>query len=670
LTNLANSWKQCIRSMLKIILTLCIVIGAGSLYHIYMKEKSMLIPRKVLFDNPDCAAVRISPDGKWLSYLAPKDGVLNIWVKNLSTGKTKVITDDKKRGLRTYAWAYDNQHILYVKDKEGDENWQLYKVDVATGLSTLLTPEKGVHTKIIKASHLHPNKVLIGLNHRAPQYHDVYMVDIKAGTKTLVLENKEFADFLADDELDLIMAIKSNEKAEAVYYTEDGKHKWKLYRTVALEDVLTTTPLSLDASREWMYWLDSEGTDKTNLVKIHRKTKEKQVIVKGKQADLSEIVIHPMTKEILAVGENYMREILTPLTPEMAKDLEVLRAVDDGEITIASTTLDHSKWIVAFMDDQKPGRYYLYDSNTKKAEFLFYNKKEWVELPFVKMEPLELKTRDGLTMVSYLSKPANAKPGVPMPMVLYVHGGPVARDEWGINPTHQWLANRGYAVLSVNFRGSTGFGKSFIQASYGEWCGKMHEDLIDAVNWAIQEGIADPKKIAIYGGSYGGFASLLGVTITPDVFACAVDVVGPSNLVTLMETIPPYWKSEYELLKIWVGGDPATEKGKKFLMSRSPISHIHNIKKPLLIAQGANDPRVKQAESDQIVHALQAKGIPVTYLLFPDEGHGFARPVNRLAYQAATEVFLHQNLGGAVEPMGDEAKKSTMKVVAGNIGQR
>lgn len=655
--------------MFKIILTLLIAIGAGSLYHIYMKDKSMLIPRKVLFDNPDCAAVRISPDGKWLSYLAPKDGVLNIWVKNLSTDKTKVITDDKKRGLRTYAWAYDNQHILYVKDQDGDENWQLYKVDVATGLSILLTPEKGVHTRIMGLSHLHPNKVLIGLNHRDPVYHDVYMVDIKAGTKTLVLENKEFADFLADDDLKIVMASKMNTKAENEYYQPNDKGKWKLFRTIDLEDTVTTSPLGVDNSGEWVYWLDSEGTDKTNLVKIHLKTKVKQVIAKGKQADLSEIVMHPMTKEILAVGENYMREVLTPLTPEMAKDLEALRAVDDGDITIASTTLDHTKWIVAFMDDHKPGRYYLYDRNTKKAEFLFYNKKEWVGLPFVKMQPLELKTRDGLTMVSYLSKPANAKPGVPMPMVLFVHGGPVARDEWGINPTHQWLANRGYAVLSVNFRGSTGFGKSYIQASYGEWGGKMHEDLIDAVNWAIQEGIADPKKIAIYGGSYGGYASLLGVTITPDVFTCAIDVVGPSNLVTLMETLPPYWKSAYELTKIWIGGDPATEKGKKFLMSRSPISHIHNIKKPLLIAQGANDPRVKQAESDQIVHALQAKGIPVTYLLFPDEGHGFARPENRLAYQAATEVFLHQNLGGAVEPMGDEAKKSTMKVVAGNIGQ-
>ena len=627
----------------------------------------MLIPRKVLFDNPDHVSVRLSPDGKWLSYIAPKDGVLNIWVKNLSTGDTKVLTHEKKRGLRTYSWAYDNQHVLYVQDQNGDENWKLYKVDVVTGLSTLLTPEKDVHTKIIAASHLHPHKVLIGLNHRDPQYHDVYMVDIKAGTKTLVLENKEFADFLADDDLNIFMAIKLNDKAEGIYYLADGPGKWKLHRTVALEDVLTTSPLGLDSSGEWMYWLDSEGIDKANLVKIHLKTKEKQILAKGKQADLSEVIMHPLTKEILAAGENYMRKVLTPLTPEMAKDLESLRSVDDGEITIASTTLDHTKWIVAFMDDHKPGRYYLYDRNTKKAEFLFHNKKEWVGLPFVKMQPLELKTRDGLTMVSYLSKPANAKHGIPMPMVLYVHGGPVARDEWGINPTHQWLANRGYAVLSVNFRGSTGFGKSYIQASYGEWGGKMHEDLIDAVNWAIQEGIADPKKIAIYGGSYGGYASLLGVTITPDVFACAVDVVGPSNLITFLETIPPYWKSSYELTKIWVGGDPATEKGKKFLMSRSPLAHIQNIKKPLLIAQGANDPRVKKAESDQIANAMIHKGIPVTYLLFPDEGHGFARPVNRLSYMAAAEVFLHQNLGGSVEPMGDEAKKSTMKVVAGNI---
>ncbi len=318
-------------------------------------------------------------------------------------------------------------------------------------------------------------------------------------------------------------------------------------------------------------------------------------------------------------------------------------------------------------------KYYRYERGSKQAKYLFSNRKDLDGLPLVKMHPVVIKSRDGLDLVSYLSLPKNTDPGdkgrpsQPLPMVLDVHGGPWARDDWGYNPVHQMLANRGYAVLSVNFRGSTGFGKSFINAGNREWAGKMHDDLLDAVNWSIEQKIADPKQIAIMGGSYGGYATLVGLTFTPDVFACGVDIVGPSNIITLLNTIPPYWQPAIQMFKDRVG-DHTTPEGKKFLDDRSPLTHVGKIVKPLLIAQGANDPRVKQSEADQIVKAMQDKRIPVTYVLYPDEGHGFARPENRMSFNAVTEAFLAQHLGGRYEPIGNDFTGSTIQIPTGAEG--
>jgi dipeptidyl aminopeptidase/acylaminoacyl peptidase len=347
-----------------------------------------------------------------------------------------------------------------------------------------------------------------------------------------------------------------------------------------------------------------------------------------------------------------------------------LKTVADGDITIASRTLDDKQWIVAFLMDNGPVRYYHFDRPSRKERFLFTNRKALEDQPLQKMHPLVIKSRDDLNLVSYLTLPpgsdsdGNGRPEKPVPMVLNVHGGPWGRDSWGFDSEHQLYANRGYAVLSVNFRGSTGFGKNFVNAGDKEWAGKMHDDLIDAVDWAIKEKVAQPDKIAIMGGSYGGYATLVGLTFTPDKFACGVDVVGPSNIVTLLKTIPPYWAPAIEMFKTRVG-DFTTEEGRKLLESRSPLNFVEKITKPLLIAQGANDPRVKQSEADQIVEAMKQKDSPVTYVLFPDEGHGFARPENSLAFTAVTEAFLARFLGGRYEAIGEAFKGSTVTVPTG-----
>jgi len=326
--------------------------------------------------------------------------------------------------------------------------------------------------------------------------------------------------------------------------------------------------------------------------------------------------------------------------------------------------------MIVYIEDDGPVQYYRYDREEKSAEFLFTERTALEGVSLAKMHPVVIKSRDGLDMVSYYTLPVGSdsdfdgRPDEPLPMVLFVHGGPNARDNWGYEPVHQWLANRGYVVLSVNFRGSTGFGKEFTNAGNREWGGKMHDDLIDAVNWTVQEGIANPDRVAIMGGSYGGYATLWGMTNTPDTFACGVDTVGPSNLVTLFETIPPYWQPEIEDLATRIG-DARTEEGRAFLTKRSPLTYTDNIKKPLLIGQGANDPRVKQAESDQIVQAMQDADIPVTYLLYTDEGHGFYRPENRLSFYAVTDAFLAEHLGGRYEPIGDDFEGSSIIVKCG-----
>lgn len=630
-----------------------------------------LIPRAVLFGNPDKASARISPDGKRLAHLAPVDGVLNVWVAPLGDiAAAKPVTADKNRGIRIFFWAQTNDCILYQQDVGGDEDWHVYSVNLQDGKTLDLTPLEKVAAQIEGVSYKHPDEILIGLNDRDPQFHDIYRVNIKTGQRELIEKNTQFAGYLTDDEYRVRFAMRFTPDGGNQWLQPDGKGGWTDFLQIPMADTLTTSPAGFDKSNENLYLIDSRGRNTGALLLYNPKTGKGELIASNDKADLGGVMAHPTEKNIQAVRFNYTRNEWQVLDSQVAADLKYLATVADGEIEVTSRTLDDTKWIVVFLLDNGPARTYLYDRAAKKATFLFVNRSDLEGLQLARMHPVIIKSRDGLDLVSYLTLPVGAdtdgdgRPDRPLAMVLNVHGGPWGRDEWGFDPEHQLWANRGYAVLSVNFRGSTGFGKDFVNAGNRQWAGKMHDDLLDAVDWCVQQKIADPAKVAIMGGSYGGYATLVGMTLSADVFACGVDIVGPSNILTLLSTIPPYWAPAKQMFKDRVG-DYDSEEGKKFLISRSPLTYVDRIKKPLLIGQGANDPRVKQAEADQIVKAMQQRKIPVTYVLYPDEGHGFARPENRLSFNAVAEAFLAEHLGGRFEPIGDAFHDSSIEVPEG-----
>ncbi len=667
-----------IRLKLKIFFLLISVGFLSPLYSEAMTAKqqriktmtSPLIPRKTLFGNSQNAHVRLSPDGKNVAYIAPRDGVLNLWLSPVSdTGlkKAKPLTKDTKRGIQSYFWTYTNQYIVYLQDQNGDENWHLYRVNIETGEIDSLTPFEGVQVRVMQVSSQVPGKILIGMNKRDPEFFDVYLMDIRTGNLTLVEKNDQFSDMISDNNLNLRLGVKvTPDGGSQIHQRKD--EKWVPFQDISFEDFYTTSPITFDDTGETLYMRDSRGRDTSALYAVDMQTQKKTLLATDEAADCCDILIHPKTKKVQGFAANYERKKWQILDDGLKDDFAYLRQQKTGDIEIVSRTLNDHLWIVAYLQDSGPVQYYLYNRDTRKVTYLFASKPELNDLPLVPMHPVMIPTRDALTLVSYLSLPDSydpshsGRPSEPLPLVLVVHGGPWARDHWGYNSMHQWLANRGYAVLSVNFRSSTGFGKAFVNAGDGEWAGKMHEDLLDAVNWAVKNKIANPKKVAIMGGSYGGYAALVGLTLTPEIFACGVDIVGPSNLMTLLETIPPYWKPVLNNLERRIGGNLRTQDGIDFLKSRSPIHFVDQIQRPLLIGQGANDPRVKQSESDQIVKKMQEKQLPVTYALYPDEGHGFTRPENRLSFFALTEKFLAQHLGGAFEPIGDDFQNSSVEI--------
>jgi dipeptidyl aminopeptidase/acylaminoacyl peptidase len=629
-----------------------------------------LIPRSALFGNPEKAQARISPDGKYISFIAPRDGVLNVWLAE--RGKldaAKPITHDQKRGIRQHYWAFDNKHVLYLQDTDGDENWHLYAVDVATGAEKDLTPYKGARADLVDLSWKKPGVAAVALNDRVAEWQDLWEIDIASGKRTLIEQNNdEMTTYLTDLDLKPKLAQKNTAEGAEIFRRVEGK--WVSLFKIAQEDSLTTGPLAVEADGKSAIVQSSIGRDKAAVVRVDIASGKTSVLGTSEVADVESVWFEPKTAKPQAYTFNYLKPGIAVLDASVQKDVDLLtRKLGEG-FAITNRTLDDSIWTVVTDDARAPATAYLYDRKAGTVTKLFEQRPALAKAPLVPMHPLELKSRDGLTLVSYLSLPPGADangdgvPDKPVPLVLNVHGGPWGRDTYGFDNEHQWLANRGYAVLSVNFRASTGFGKSFVNAGNREWGAKMHDDLLDAIEWAINRKITTRDKVAIYGGSYGGYATLAGLTFTPDVFACGVDIVGPSNLETLLASIPPYWKSFYEELAARVG-DPRTEEGKKFMAQRSPLTHVAAIKKPLLIAQGANDPRVKQAEADQIVKAMKDKKLPVTYVLYPEEGHGFARPANRTSFYAIAESFLSQCLGGRYEPVGDDFKGANLKVLEG-----
>jgi dipeptidyl aminopeptidase/acylaminoacyl peptidase len=633
-----------------------------------------LLSRSVLFANPDRAMPTLSPDGKRLAYLSSVDGVLNVWVAPVGDlAKAKPVTQDKKRGIRTYRWAYTNEHVLYAQDKDGDENWHIHAVDLRSGNDKDLTPYDGAQARIEELSHRIPNEVLVGMNDRDKHFHDLHRIDITTGKRKLVQQNEGFLSISVDHDFKPRIAMKPEKDGSVAMMEPDGKGAFREFAKIPYADTITTVVLGFDKTGTKAYFADSRDRDVAALVELDLASKKTKVLVNDGQADVSDVVQHPTELKVQAAVATYDRLRWHTIDPSLRADLDAIQTSAPGDVRILSRTLDDKQWIVSTTVSDGPVKFWRYDRTKKKLDYLFANMKALEDAKLAKMTPVVLKSRDGLDLVSYLTLPREADADGdgkldagkgPLPMVLAVHGGPWSRDEYALNSRHQWLASRGYAVLGVNYRGSTGFGKTFVNAADKQWSGKMHDDLIDAVNWAIDQKIARKDKVAIHGGSYGGYATLVGLTFTPDTFACGVDIVGPSNLVTLLQSIPAYWEAEVEQDAKRMG-DHRTEEGRKFLLSVSPISRVDQIKKPLLIGQGANDPRVKQAESDSIVKAMQAKNLPVTYVLYPDEGHGFARPENRKSFNAISEVFLAQCLGGPYEPIAADLKGSSLTVPTG-----
>jgi dipeptidyl aminopeptidase/acylaminoacyl peptidase len=624
-----------------------------------------------LFGNPDRTQARISPDGSWLSWLAPQDGVLNMWVAPTGdVGAARCLTSDRKNGIRQHFWAYDGRHLLYLQDRAGDENWTIHAVELASGAARNLTPLEGVHAIVPASSPDRPGTVAVGLNDRDARWHDIYEIDIATGERRLVLRNdEELAGFVLDRQLTIRLATRMLPGGDQLVLRNDGTSFREMLR-IPSEDNMGTSFLAFNAAGDAVFAVSSIGRDKAALLKIDWASGRQTVLAEHDKADISQVLIDPVTDEVEAAAATHQRLEWIPLAGAKAAgaDLEFLAQRLNGEIRIASQSADNQRWLVQHSSAEEPGGYCLFDRAARSVNELFATRPELADVPLRPMHPVVLRSRDQLELVSYLTLPEaggeGTRPPSPLPMVLLVHGGPWWRTVYDFNSLHQWLANRGYAVLDVNFRGSTGFGKAFVNAGDREWGGKMHDDLVDAAQWAVAEGIADPGRIAIMGQSYGGYATLVGLTFTPELFCCGVERVGPSNLETMLATSPPYWASTFEDECRRVG-DPRTQEGRALLRDRSPLHRVRCITKPLLIAQGANDIRVNQAESEQIVAAMKENRRPVTYLLYSDEGHGLERPENRLSWCAIVETFLVSHLGGRSEPIGGDLVGASLDVREG-----
>lgn len=658
--------------MRKVLLAAIAAIALGGSAMSAAAQTAPLIERAKIFGNPAKTQGRISPDGQWLAWIAPRDGVLNIWVAPIADpGKARALTAEKTRPIRAYFWAPDSGSILFINDKGGDENFLLYGVDVKTGAQRSLTPFEKTRVQVLNISNQVKDRILVGLNNRDPRWHDVHSLDLATGKLTPVFQNEGFGGFSIDEQLKVRGGLKPRPDGGTDFYRiENGKVGDKPVDSISFEDSGETAPIGYSADGKTLYWIDSRGRDTAVLSAQDVATGARTVLGESPKADVGGALANPKTGKVEAYSVNYLKTEWKVLDPAVKGDLDFLQGQLKGEIQVTSRTDADDLWTVAVDPVTAPSALYLYDRKARKLTKLYTTRPELEGATLAAMHPVEIKSRDGLVQPSYLTLPPGSDsngdgvPDKPLPMVLLVHGGPWGRDVYGYNGQHQWLANRGYAVLSANFRASTGFGKKFVNAGNLEWGAKMHDDLLDAVDWAVKAGVTTKDKVAIMGGSYGGYAVLAGLAFTPDAFACGVDIVGPSNLNTLLASVPAYWEAGRRQMYRRMG-DPGTPEGAALLKERSPLSKADQIKRPLLIGQGANDPRVNKAESDQIVEAMKAKGIPVTYVLFPDEGHGFARPENSIAFYAVSEHFLERCLGGRAEPFGTALAPSSMQVLHG-----
>ncbi len=616
-----------------------------------------LIPREVLFGNPERAAPQISPDATKIAWLAPdKKNVLQVWIKTIgkSDGQSddQMVTADKKRGIRQYFWAPDGKMLIYLQDGDGDENFHVHGVDLTNKNDRDYTAIQGVRAGITAVEPAIQNEILVEMNARDRHAFDVYRLNLQTGALALDTQNPgDVAGWQADSKLNVRGAqVQTADGGTEIRVRDNAQSAWRTLAKVGPEENLALLDFSADGKS--VYIESSVGADTARVIQKDLAGGNEKVIAFSDAVDAGLVVINPNTRVVEAVSFEPGRRTWKVIDPAVTADFDAIAKLDSGDFTIINRDTADKNWLLVFISDQGPVKYYQWDRAAKKGTFLFTNRPKLEGLTLAAMKPVVIKTRDSMNMHAYLTLPAGV-PAKNLPMVLFPHGGPWARDAWGFSGSAQWLANRGYAVLQPNFRGSTGYGKKFLHAGDRQWGLKMHDDLIDAANWAVKQGYADPKKIAIMGGSYGGYATLAGLTFTPDAFACGVDIVGPSNLKTLIGSIPPYWKPIRAMFDTRMGNvDDA--KDNDLIRNASPLFKANQIKKPLLIGQGANDPRVNKAEAEQIVDAITRNKGSVTYVVYSDEGHGFARPENSIDFNARAEQFLSQCLGGKFEPMTGE----------------
>jgi len=618
-----------------------------------------LIDRQLLFGDPEIAGAQISPDGKFIAFVKPLDGTRNVWVKRTQDPfeKARPLTADTKRPIPGYFWSRDGKFILFVQDQAGDENFNVYAVDPAVSpaagqkvpAARNLTEAKKVRAVLYSVPKIDPDTIYVGLNDRDPAWHDLYKVKISTGERTLLRKNTErLTGWIFDHKGQLRLATRSAENGDTEVLRVDADGFKKVYSCTVFE---TCAPARFHKDDQRVYMITNKGdADLIRLVLFDPATGGEELVEsdpKGR-VDFDFPLFSERTEELIATSYYDDKRRIYWKDKDFAADYALLeKRLPGKEVFFGSTTKDESLFIIAATSDTEPGETYLFDRGSKKLTLQYRVREKLPRQHLAEMKAIRYKSSDGLEVPAYLTLPKGV-PAKDLPLVVHPHGGPWGRDEWGYNPLAQFLANRGYAVLQPNFRASTGYGKKFLNAGNNEWGQKMQDDITWGVKYLVAQGIADPKRVGILGGSYGGYATLAGVAFTPDVYAAGVSIVGPSNLITLLQSIPPYWESIRKIFSVRMG-DSATPEGRAQLERQSPLHSADKIKAPLLVVQGANDPRVNKGESDQIVIALRDRGFPVEYIVAPDEGHGFARPVNNMAMFASAEKFLAKHLGGRAQ---------------------
>lgn len=601
------------------------------------------IPVEDFFRNPEKTAYALSPDGTYFAFLAPYQNRKNIFVQKIGSSEIRQITKVTDRDLSGFFWANDNR-LMYVRDFGGDENYHLFSVTKEGEDEKDLTPFEGVKVHVIDDLENDEDYMIIGMNKRVPQVFDPYRLNINTGELVQLAENPgNISNWMTDHEGQLRIAMATDGVNTSILYRKTEKEDFKTILSTNFKETVQPMYFDFDNS-ETVYALSNIGRDKTAIVKMNIATgKELELVFEHPDVDVSYMSYSRQRKVPTTISyvtwkreHKFVDAQVKALYERLERDLGAY------EVVITSTNKAEDKFIVRTYSDRSLGSFYFYDQKADKLEKIV-DVSAWLkEDQLAEMKPVQYTSRDGFKINGYLTLPKGLE-HKNLPVVVNPHGGPWARDAWTFNPEVQFLANRGYAVLQMNFRGSTGYGRKFWEASFKEWGLKMQDDVTDGVNWLVRQGIADSSRIAIYGGSYGGYCTLAGITFTPDLYACAIDYVGVSNLFTFMETIPPYWEIYLKMLHEMVG-DPDNVADSTRMMATSPVFHVDKIKAPLLIAQGAKDPRVNQDESDQMVAALQKKGVEVEYILKENEGHGFSNQENRFEFYSKMEQFLDKHL--------------------------